>query len=632
MDQTSIDQVRNHLFAWASRVSENRPHDAPLGMFSFGSLIYRNGAQFGESSDIDLVAVINPSLNAISRVGWLSGLKEQVLDLECKLVRMLQRTATEPNVSVVAVTNIEIALDVHKDGHRNFFSENIYLNLDTQSADAGLPSAGSENCSRFSSAALSNIQKLRNKFLSQSYNGAFEGLIEYDGDDPAPKPLMRTASMVYREMQPVGDPGVEYDLQIGLDFLTDILSEASRRHPTEFGPLHSELSIRRRARGRAKPISPLKQLLLSELLFDKLVEHLDPPNTRLHSTRQTTALPVAPAPVIATESEPKKDGRSATIRQRVSSAFYEIASDTLKDLLRSGIASLGLVSESSATLPSTTANTKTPGTTRAAKDDAHSAAPPSGDVPLQMKRNGGRDKLADSEQDSSQISDSGVLRVSSTIFFMERFAKSFPGDRDVTVYLSPLEISQRLLTLLAAPLSFTNSSPIWWWRGGNMFIENFYMADGGIFIMNDVEELDVFRVASVPNKNYKRHFVYVETHGMSPTGLYPLADADGSMTHVVEEYGLYKGNKISRSKYDDGADFVDGKSVDFGREASLRARHITPYNFLIASSNSPINNPAFDAELCTTMDDLLKMDEADLSSRLVVLRERINGLPVRSEY
>jgi hypothetical protein len=63
---------------------------------------------------------------------------------------------------------------------------------------------------------------------------------------------------------------------------------------------------------------------------------------------------------------------------------------------------------------------------------------------------------------------------------------------------------------------------------------------------------------------------------------------------------------VTRAEYDDGAAIVNGKPVDILGRVALRVRYITPYNFLIAPFESPINNVAFDYELRGFLNDLLQ--------------------------
>ena len=62
---------------------------------------------------------------------------------------------------------------------------------------------------------------------------------------------------------------------------------------------------------------------------------------------------------------------------------------------------------------------------------------------------------------------------------------------------------------------------------------------------------------------------------------------------------------VTRAEYDDGAAIIDGKPQQIPG-AQLRVRYNTPYNFIIASQESPINNSQFDAQADKILNDILK--------------------------
>jgi hypothetical protein len=69
--------------------------------------------------------------------------------------------------------------------------------------------------------------------------------------------------------------------------------------------------------------------------------------------------------------------------------------------------------------------------------------------------------------------------------------------------------------------------------------------------------------------------------------------------------GEYNGHPITRAEYDDGAAIIDGKPCPTAG-AQLRVRYVTPYNFIIASQGSPINNSHFDQQLDEMFVKILK--------------------------
>jgi hypothetical protein len=220
---------------------------------------------------------------------------------------------------------------------------------------------------------------------------------------------------------------------------------------------------------------------------------------------------------------------------------------------------------------------------------------------------------------------------STTAFFAERFASAFPGVRSTTWYDGESEIATRLLTLLKAPLSFSDGNPIWWWRGGNLHIESFERFASGEFLMN-VDELKIAGMAAVPGPTYQRSFVYVQVDPMQPTGLYPehyerSAEFIERIGYDYEEYGLFSGNHLlTRDEYDDGSAMIDGELVETAGRSKLRVRYISPYNFLIAANGSPINNPNFDRELEMKLNAALKGNAKEVVDEI---QKSVNALPLR---
>ena len=180
--------------------------------------------------------------------------------------------------------------------------------------------------------------------------------------------------------------------------------------------------------------------------------------------------------------------------------------------------------------------------------------------------------------------------------------------------------------LLADPIVFSDGTPIWWWRGhANLQIESFKHLNESIYLMNG-DELNISRIAAIAPGPYNRCFVYVETAPMPPTGLYEGAAeriaqverGEGYFPYYHEEYGLVDGVlMVRREEVDDGAAEINGRIEDIRGRNELRSRYVTPYNFLIAPHNSPINNNSFDEiadQMLTAMlkgqdllDDLMKL-------------------------
>lgn len=220
----------------------------------------------------------------------------------------------------------------------------------------------------------------------------------------------------------------------------------------------------------------------------------------------------------------------------------------------------------------------------------------------------------------------------STVFFSDRFSSAFPGARGISWFEDQKNIEMRLGKLLEEPLDFEDGSPVWWWRDGNLHIHSFKSLGEGLYLM-DWDEYRITKIAAVNVGDYYQKFVYVETEAMEPTGLYPDISEriESSVEHFgycSEEYGLYKGQyKVNRAEYDDNAAVIDGELVDLGADVELRVRYITPYNFLIAANQSPINNNQFDRRLKELLNSILGGTE-----NLEGLTKEILRLPKKERY
>ena len=217
----------------------------------------------------------------------------------------------------------------------------------------------------------------------------------------------------------------------------------------------------------------------------------------------------------------------------------------------------------------------------------------------------------------------------STQFFADRFAQAFPGVRGVRWFTEESDIQRRMMRLLKDPITFENTSPVWWWADGNIHIDHFRYLGGRSYLM-DVTELEITRIAAITGHAYWGHFVYVEVAGMSATGANrtspeAIAAAVDRHGYADEEYGLVDGTiPVSRPEFDDGAAEINGELQDIIGRAELRVRYLTPYNFLIAPNGSPINNNRFDQELVRLLRQVLR--DASTFDQLV---EAVRKLPRR---
>ena len=93
-----------------------------------------------------------------------------------------------------------------------------------------------------------------------------------------------------------------------------------------------------------------------------------------------------------------------------------------------------------------------------------------------------------------------------------------------------------------------------------------------------------------------------------------------------EEYAIFKGHKIRREEYDDGAAIIGGVPVRIHGEARIRTRYLTPYNFIIAPLASQFNEGSVDQPLKLMLNLLLQ--ERIAFEELVQMVERL-PLPAR---
>ncbi|WP_407187329.1 nucleotidyltransferase domain-containing protein [Bradyrhizobium centrosematis] len=283
-----VSDVKQRLTAWAKSVADDI---GTAGVYLFGSLVYRGGAQFGPASDVDLVVCFpNDCNDELARWNWEKELHDRKVQLEADLATVLTGSdPKKPICSVVVPTALEIEADVHKDGARGFFKENAFLNLLDGSQTRGLPNAGSRPLKdRLTIEVLRFAQKKRNQFFAVNAGGE-GGLAPYEGADAAPKDVMRYAAMAAHPNDSHAEPGAEYDTQAGLDFLSNRLYE-NRNKDAAFGELHHWLSIRRNARGEVGPLTPSAHLLFAEIIASVAIARLparapaDPTLRGQHST------------------------------------------------------------------------------------------------------------------------------------------------------------------------------------------------------------------------------------------------------------------------------------------------------------------------------------------------------------
>lgn len=217
----------------------------------------------------------------------------------------------------------------------------------------------------------------------------------------------------------------------------------------------------------------------------------------------------------------------------------------------------------------------------------------------------------------------------STQFFSERFAKAFPGVRGIQWFRDPIKAIERLALFFTKPIVFGGHHPIWWWRSGNMYIQNFSILSNDTILL-DHQELIIDELAAVNAGSYYQEFLYIKAKPAQPSGLYDISSVPDQIAlrgYAKEEFSLFHERPVTRAEYDDGAAVIDGRVVRLNGEAQLRERFLTPYNFLIAAHESPINNDRFD-EPCNEMLNRILRGEATIEE----LSTAILKLPRREHY
>lgn len=209
----------------------------------------------------------------------------------------------------------------------------------------------------------------------------------------------------------------------------------------------------------------------------------------------------------------------------------------------------------------------------------------------------------------------------STSLFHYRMAGAFPGVRGIQWFDNAKIATKRLTILLQKPLMYSDGSieaevdPIWWFRAGSaLCIEKFERIASKKVLMN-IKQLRIKRIAAYQGDSYYKDFVYVEVEGENQTGLYNFSKEDiqrhiDSFGYSCEEYGLIKNRfgwttPIRREDYDDGATVIRGE-VRNTKDAKLRVRYLSTYNFIIAAKGSPYNSKKFDRESKTYLEEILK--------------------------
>lgn len=265
-----IEAVICQVGTWWMGVTERLP-TGPL--YVFGSSIVKGGAHFDpSSSDLDLVTIFPPDLpTAVERTAWLDELLKEKIELERELLHLLKRTdASQPIVSFVPITAIELAADVHKSRVANFFKINevrLISDAATSSPQRGIPSAGDRPISNaMVRQVLEHCQGVRNKFFEVSAIASKFPLAWASETEAMPKALLRIAAQAASAGLPE-EADDRFDLNVGHGELVAYLF-ARRGHEPIYREAYDWLMGRSGGRGSAKNLEPRLHLFFSEVLYD----------------------------------------------------------------------------------------------------------------------------------------------------------------------------------------------------------------------------------------------------------------------------------------------------------------------------------------------------------------------------
>lgn len=214
----------------------------------------------------------------------------------------------------------------------------------------------------------------------------------------------------------------------------------------------------------------------------------------------------------------------------------------------------------------------------------------------------------------------------STQFFSERFAKAFPGVRGIHWFRNSIQAIERLAIFFTKPIVFSGAHPIWWWRSGDMHIQDFSILSNNTILL-DHQELTIDELAAVNAGSYYQEFLYIKAKPSQPSGLYDISSISDQVAlwgYAREEFARFRERPITRAEYDDGAAVIDGRVVELNGEAHLREIFLTPYNLIIAPHESPINNNEFDETRVELLNRILRGEATveELASAVLKLPRR----------
>ncbi len=274
MEANQLARTRACCSQWAAEVHQAQ---GTLGAFLFGSTVDHQGELFEPPrSDVDLVVVMPASVvRAEDRSDWLAQVLNAKKDLEKRLLEVLSiENASQPIVSVVAPTVLEIESDVHKSGETDFFRSNRFLSLLSDHPNLPIDPGSRRPIDVDARRCLECAQAYRNKYLSVSANGR-GGIAKLNGvkERPIPKDIMRNVARLAPEAAGSSLAATKLNVQFGLDYLFSYLY-SHRNRSDALHDLYAKITVRRLADGTRESLSSHDQLVLAELVHELAVQHL----------------------------------------------------------------------------------------------------------------------------------------------------------------------------------------------------------------------------------------------------------------------------------------------------------------------------------------------------------------------
>lgn len=267
-----INQIVNQIKDWGKKVV----NDIEVGeMYLFGSITYREGLNFTpETSDIDLIIKIpNDIKSPIERRNWIRRLKKHKEELELSLMLALRKKETDKQIiSIIPVTDIEVELNIHKSGARDFFTRNKFTNVENGKEIIGIPINNNHFLSNeLLIQTIENIQGKRNIYLKNSVTKDFNALL-WKGDDILPKELLRDAAKIDSITRNFLVPGDEFNINFGSNYLVGKLRDAIDIND-EYASIYDWVTVKSGGRGTKKneELNGESHLLLYELLYNDAI-------------------------------------------------------------------------------------------------------------------------------------------------------------------------------------------------------------------------------------------------------------------------------------------------------------------------------------------------------------------------